>query len=393
MPDIIRATSTTDTVDQMRAALGMLPVAEAVAEVEAQPDTPDAGLEGEAESEGTEIDPETAPPAVNTDPDRTDPQHPRAVSTRQQYRPAKARIAQLTAQKAESDERAAALAAENATLKAQLEGKTTPPAPAAIVPPVVPAVVPPVAAPPVTDPAAVVPPVAAPVVPPVAPPIAAAADEDAPYVPDPNDKKPNQDDYEEFGDYIDNLTRWNARQLIAEDRHKQTQIAARAQREANIKAQQDAHAQREQAYVATYNERAAKARERHPDFDDAMAAGGQLLVPNTVIHHMKQSPLGAELQYYLVMHPDEANAINDLHQTDPIAAMVAFGAVEVKVKAELSEPVKPRKIPSVPVSSAPAPQTRVGSGTVVVAPDIETMSQKDYNDLRDREEAERRRSA
>ncbi|HEU4707931.1 MAG TPA: hypothetical protein VFS17_01330, partial [Methylophilaceae bacterium] len=155
--------------------------------------------------------------------------------------------------------------------------------------------------------------------------------------------KPKQEDFATYEDYLEAL----AKHTVAEERRK-----------AEAEAEEAKEKQTREAKAKTYAERAEKARERMPDFDDVVDQ--DLPVSRAMIEVIMESDIGPDLAYYLGKNPDEATRIAQL---SPIAAARELGKIEAKLTpADKTDPPKPSDAPKPPnpvkgtttVSSSPA---------------------------------------
>lgn len=203
----------------------------------------------------------------------------------------------------------------------------------------------------------------------------------------PKPLKPKEDDFPVFADYEaakdkyeEDLVDWKADQKVA---------ALRAE----LKAEQEADRKRaaeEQVTAAAHTaqqkfvERQKIARSKHADFDEALDKGKDLPAPVWVRNHLAKSEIGAELHYYLATHPTETI---EMSQKEPEDAVKHLLRLELKHEAgtlfadetDDDEPAV-EKAPRVPVSHAPPPGARVGSGSTV--PMIDPARIKNYQEYK-----------
>jgi hypothetical protein len=150
--------------------------------------------------------------------------------------------------------------------------------------------------------------------------------------------KPVPENYGTYEEYLEALTK----HTVAEERKK-----------AIAETQADNEKKATQEKVTTYNERANKAREAHPDFDTVVDQ--DLPVSKAMMESIIDSELGAEIAYHLGKNPAEAHRISLL---SPLAAAREIGKLEAKLtpaeKPTIEEPSKAPK-PATPVKGTSTP--------------------------------------
>jgi hypothetical protein len=170
---------------------------------------------------------------------------------------------------------------------------------------------------------------------------AAAADDKTALPVEPNGKpiRPKLSDYGTYeehetalGEYEERLADWKF-----EQRSQQSQQQAK-QTEA----------------AKAWEDRTAKIRVSHPDYDEKITA---LQIPNTaavpvVRDAIAESEIGPEILYHLAQHPEEAKRILSLN---PVRAVVELGKLEAKLTPAAAAPKQKTK-----VTSAPDPISPVG---------------------------------
>jgi hypothetical protein len=145
--------------------------------------------------------------------------------------------------------------------------------------------------------------------------------------------KPRAEDFNSHEDWVEAVADWKTDQKLA-------QIEARREQERR------SHA---------WNEKADAARSLHEDFDEALAEA-----PAPVRHVaevLSDSPLGAELAYYLATHPTEYRRINALPPTMAARELGRLEAgLEPSKKQEAPKPQTKAPRPPAPVNAPPAPK-------------------------------------
>jgi hypothetical protein len=151
----------------------------------------------------------------------------------------------------------------------------------------------------------------------------------------PDSKQPRQEDFQEYGAYLEARTEWIADQRVQQALHQE--------RERN---QRQVAQNRQRQTVQTYEGRLDAARSKYEDFDD-VAFAPDVHVTNDMAHAILDSDHGPDIQYYLGSHPDEAQRIARL---SPHGQVRELG----KLEAKLSAP------PTKKTSQAPPPVKPVG---------------------------------
>lgn len=144
-----------------------------------------------------------------------------------------------------------------------------------------------------------------------------------------------------------------------------------------------AHRRAEQAEhdanISAWNEKEAAYSSATPDYKDVMKSAENIDIPQHMVLAMMESDLGPQIAYYLAKNPGECETISAL---SPLSAARAIGRIERQLE---SEPVK-----TVLRSEAPAPLKPIRGGTAGGATKSpEDMTQKEYNEWRDRAQKKR----
>lgn len=345
LADEVTITSTTNTPNEVRAALGMKPEAPVAVTPPANPETP------VAEAVETPVKAEPTPDTKAEDAAAGD-----AAKTLAKRRGTlQDRLDRLTREKLTAREEAAALRREVEALKAAKAPTSTPSLAETKTEPVVEA-----------------------------------------------KPEPKQEDFEEFNDYLKARSLYD-RQVAKEEAKAEMRAEIQRQREADKReADQARDAAAVQEQQTAFNARMNEARKRHPDLDEVLEQNTNVPVSATMKAAIHNEEYGAELLYYWATHATEADEIAALN---PAQALKAIGKLEARYEAgtlfndatdddapeTLAEGVAVRKGEKVPVSKAPAPPTRVGGGAAAVAKDPEKMTQKEYNAMRDAQIRARKR--
>jgi hypothetical protein len=310
---------------QVEADAVAVPLAEPVAEEPAPEPVPEEPkpVEVEAEAEDEETEPVVEPPK---------PGEPRKVSRAQQ------RVNDALREKYLAEGRAAQLQAELDALKAPK---------------------PPVAEPP----------------------------HDTPAVPSDSDPRPEEDAFADWSEYQLKLAEWAGRQaaraLIAEERQKDADKAAKAAAE---KSAAEAKTARQQAFD-TYQSRAAEARKVYADFDAVVGQDIPLDEGGIMQAVIVTSEVGPELAYYLGQNPEVCAA---LAAADRGTLLTRMHRLEGRLEAqrEVSARPAPTAVSRIPHAPPPPPAVRVGSS--VQLPTTRTARTfKEFEEAEARERAAR----
>jgi hypothetical protein len=340
----ITLSSTTDTADQIKAAFGS---SEAPAP-ETPPSAPSAETPPVAEATPPETPPEATPPAHGVPPLEESPVPP-AADEKGTSAKLQARIDQLTRERHQSDRAREEAAAEATRLREELEAAKR-------------AAEPPPAPPPAAQPAA--------------------------------DPEPQEGDFEQYGEYIKAIGKWQVRQeraaILAEAEQK-VEARIEAERQRGREAAQRRHEeQRARAHTARVD--AFKAE--HPDYAEVLEAAADVPISVDVEAVLKHSPDGPALIYHLARHPEEAQRLSALSRDGAIYEM---GLLAHRLRGATAAPpvveppvVPPAPTPGVPVVAqprqaprrpAPPPSPGVAGATPPASP--EKMNFKDFDRWRE----------
>lgn len=158
------------------------------------------------------------------------------------------------------------------------------------------------------------------------------------------DGEPAAEDFEDHKEYVRALARYEAKQILAEER-------AAAQ---------------EKAKASTWAERATAAKAEMPDFDEVMASSTAPM-SHAMAEAIKESDIGPKVAYHLAQHPEEAARLANMSAT---SAAREIGRIEAALLA-------PKEAPTKKVTTAPTPPNPIGSGRSTVG-DPSKMSMEDY---------------
>lgn len=145
------------------------------------------------------------------------------------------------------------------------------------------------------------------------------------------DVEPQEAEFADYGSYIKALTTHAVKQ-------SQCEVAQAA----HSRAQQDADA----ALADAFEPQLHAARTKYEDFDEVVSA--PIFAPETQAMLM-QSPHGAEIGYYLGLHPAEAATLNHL---TPVAKARAIVALEQQIGTKQTKTVSTAPAPITPVTGS-----------------------------------------
>lgn len=180
------------------------------------------------------------------------------------------------------------------------------------------------------------------------------------------DEEPDPAKYENYTDYLRDLTRYTASQAVAKTSKK-----------AEEQQQQQTAQQRAATVQANLNKRMAAASEKYDDFEDVVMSDDLPISP-AMAEIIAESDLGGELAYHLGKNKAEAARIAAL---SPLAAARAMGLIEAKLAAA----------PAPEVSKAPEPPTPVGNRSAV-SKDPDKMSVEEWREWREGQIKKRRQA-
>ena len=163
------------------------------------------------------------------------------------------------------------------------------------------------------------------------------------------------DKYKTWQEYEDDLLAWNEEKIL------------RTIDERNAKKTEEARVQAVNRTIEqSWNERVAKAREAHADYDEIAlneeTGPGKLIAPGSIVDEwLMQSEHGAELLYYFGQHPEELRKFGQ-YPGSPAAVRRELVRLEDKISApkQESKPAPKEEKPEVRTTKAPKPSSEVG---------------------------------
>lgn len=312
----IRMHSTTETEENMRAAMGVQVVTKEEPKTEAVTETPETPEAKAADDAVTEETTEAVDDTTEEVEEKPQTEHEKTIQRM------KSRIGKLAMQKNLSESALEATRVEMLQLKQQLQvlqtGKT--------------------------------------------------AVEEEPKV-WPTRPKPQESEvgtkYATYGDYVEDISDWKAEVKLAqaEAKRQKTDQTSQEQRQQQAMQQEMESDQRE------FAKRAQKFSSAHPDYQEIVEAITDFPTPLPMQIHLLKSEMGPDLVYYLAKHEQEARKIAAL----PAGRMlVELGRLEERLAPKVA--VKP----AVSKSKAPPPVTPVKGGETKSAQTPETMKYSDW---------------
>lgn len=177
--------------------------------------------------------------------------------------------------------------------------------------------------------------------------------------------------YKTYADFVEDLADWKAEVKVAEAEAKRRSGDQTRQEQDRAEA-----AQRElQQDQANFTKRVEKFVETHPNYVDVVSAVEDFPTPPTMQMHLLKSDVGPDLVYYMATHVEEARNIAAL---PPARMLVELGKLEERLKPRVEKKVPPR-------SKAPIPPTPVRSTETRVATTSDQMSYADWVKARKQE--------
>ena len=177
--------------------------------------------------------------------------------------------------------------------------------------------------------------------------------------------EPDPAKYEHYTDYLRDLTRYEARQVVT----KTSQQSTQEQREQMAR-------QRAQEVQTNLRTKMEAASDKYEDFDEVVMDSNLPISPG-MAEVIAESDVGGELAYYLGKNRNEAARIAAM---SPLAAAKELGRIEAKLSTAAPE-----------VSKAPAPPTPVNQRSNATK-DPDKMSVEEWTAWRNAE-IKKRRSA
>lgn len=120
------------------------------------------------------------------------------------------------------------------------------------------------------------------------------------------DRAPTEQDFpNDWFAFQEAKTAWTARQAIREE-------FGRVREEDSRRGSERAQLERRSELLESYQESAAEARERIPDFDKVLASAQSIQIKPDLVEEIMSSDKAALLQYHLAKNPDKVRELNQL---------------------------------------------------------------------------------
>jgi hypothetical protein len=191
--------------------------------------------------------------------------------------------------------------------------------------------------------------------------------EKAPAKPTASDE-PKLDDFKNETDpwdsYYKALARYQAKVML-EEREKE-----------NAK-QNEEHESKQK--FDSYNKRVSEARGKYEDFDEVV--GQAIELPETAGLAIVELDNGPEVAYFLGQHPEKCQEL--IEMKSPFKVIQEIGRIADSLNGSTSPEQRP-------VSRAAAPVKPVGSSSTKSSVSLEDLPQREYNRIRNEQEAKRR---
>lgn len=198
--------------------------------------------------------------------------------------------------------------------------------------------------------------------------------------------RPKSEDFDDYNKFEEARDEWIERRATARARiNFVREDVARRETAALDDANREFH-----KLVEDYTQTVDRARERHEDYDDAMAAAEEqgLSVSQDMKDALMRSPEGGEVIYHLVTHPEEVARLNALPTS---RALAELGKIESRIEASLKRQPASRQQPTTGRPAARITRAPEPTGTTLgdlpsannTGLDDPNLSLAEYNRLRD----------
>jgi len=169
------------------------------------------------------------------------------------------------------------------------------------------------------------------------------------------EQKPTIDNYQTYDDYIEALTEYKAAEVI---KKRDSEIAQRKEQEELATKQREAE--------QSWEDKIDALDESYDDFYEVMAKYKTTLIRDDLIHAIRESDLGPQLQYHLAKNPELLEKLN----SKTISSFAIYKEL-AKVESQLASK------PAVKVSKSSEPITPV-KGTSRTAVSLEKLDTSSY---------------
>lgn len=165
------------------------------------------------------------------------------------------------------------------------------------------------------------------------------------------DQEPSIDDYAVYDDYVRDLARYQARQIVAEETRRMQESQTRQAQE-----------REQQERLTRAKKEVDKAAERHEDFYEALDVVTALPIPAITSDAIMDSSVVADIIYYLGKNHEESERLITL---SPLAQIKEIGKIEDKIMGRKNLQQKQVK--------QPTRVERAGEGIPSKGPDLDTL--------------------
>lgn len=194
--------------------------------------------------------------------------------------------------------------------------------------------------------------------------------DDEPKVKADESARPDVDDFETYDDYVEALTEYKAKQLLAakdqESREKQI-------------------AREHEAKISSHNSRVEKYAKENPeylnDLNDFIADEGEdYMLSASLEQSLVESENGPQLMHELLKDPEEMKRVNSL---GPMGVARALGRIEARLESKATASKEEKKeIKKTKTTSAPAPISTVKAKGGQAYKDPSKMTMREYEAYR-----------
>lgn len=173
-------------------------------------------------------------------------------------------------------------------------------------------------------------------------------------------KEPTPDQFDDYGDYVKALVKYNTAQTLAQQQAENSTRKAAETR------------------VQTFTERLNEARTRIADFDDVVGASDVPLAPH-VGEILQESDKGADLAYHFAKNPDVLQRLNGMTER---AAAIEIGRIEASLTKPAAAAAPAQAAPAKKITNAPTPANTSSGAGRSTTPDLANLSMEDYKAAR-----------
>lgn len=181
---------------------------------------------------------------------------------------------------------------------------------------------------------------------------------------DATDETPTIEQFDTYDEYVQAFAKFHAR-------NEARALFQQEQQRQQAAWEQDQHARMQQQILAAHQERVAKGKQAHADYDDVVMRTDIYVTPpmqDAILH----SQAGGDLMYFLGQHPEEAARIAKL---PPLPALVEMGRLQGRLEATSPTTVAGY---AMPLSNTPPPVLPVRGGAHAASVPDDHLSLRDY---------------